>query len=505
MSKIKKPYYICLITIVSLLNFMLIFNNNVWCDEAFVMNACKLNFRELTDYIYNVDMRPPVYLYSAKLFSMLFGLSVPALKFFSFIPAVLSMILGATVIDKNWGNGKLYTGTIFILLMGLAPITITKNIEISMYSWTAFCIVASAVFAYNIVFKNAKKSDWFLFVLYALGAATTHYYAVLVEIFIYLFLYIALLIKDKKNIKQCLFSAFATILCYTPILPFFFHQFGAASDLFWIKKTNLGTILQALRMPFQGENRFTFTSEFTMIFWALIIGTFMYLLITSASDFIEKKKTNKDFLFAIACILVIACFLASCLILSKLLRPLFVNRYMYVTIGLLWLYIAIVFGKLLTEKLAAPMCLGLVLCFIMFSYPTLMDREYNTGTDDTTTYLNNAMSEKDILINNIEECMNWNLDYYFPEHETYLNIDLDEFYKNESFDFTTLDTTAWYLSDKGLDIPSEVLESANLSCEVVTSDGLVPVDVDTIDELENIITYNIDSYYYFTIFKITKN
>lgn len=488
MCKRKKIYYILLISAVFLLNFILIFNNNVWCDEAFVMNACKLNFKELTQYIYNVDMRPPVYLFAAKIFSLLFGLNVPVLKFFSLIPAILAMILGATVIDKNWGNGKPFTSTIFILLMGLAPISTTKNIEISMYSWTAFCIVCSAVYAYNIVCYEGKKKDWFIFIISALGAASTHYYAVLVEIFIYLFLYISLLLKDKNNIRKCIISALATIVCYIPILPFFFHQFGVAKDTFWISESNLGTMLEALRLPFEGENRFLFTSEFTMIFWILIFSSFLLILFNIYHSFENKNEINQDNLFAVLCLLVIISFLICCFILSKLIRPLFINRYMFVTVGLLWLYISIVFGKIIEEKFSIPLCLGLIICFVIFSYPTLLDREYNTGTDNTVIYLNSELKENDILINNIEECANWCLNYYFPEHDSYLNCDEDSFYKNELYDFSKLTSTAWYLCNGEIDISDEIIEKENLVIEKINGDNI----------------YNIDNYYYFNLYKITK-
>lgn len=503
MKKIKSIYYITLITFVTLINIILIFNNNVWCDEAFVMNACKLNFKELITFILENDMRPPVYLLAAKLFSLVFGLSVPVLKFFSIIPSILAMFLGATAIDKNWGNGKLYTGSIFILLMGLAPITLTKNIEISMYSWTTFFIVCSAVFAYNIVCDGQKKKDWIIFIISALGAATTHYYAVLAEIFIYFFLFVALLLKDRHNIKSCLFASIFTIIGYLPILPFFFHQFGVAKDTFWIKKTDFSTILSALRLPFQGENTFTFTSEFTMIFWALILGSCIHLITICVKNMINKEKLNSTILFPVLCIFVISSFLISCLILSNIIRPLFVNRYMYVVISLLWLYVAIVFGSTLSERTEKKICIGLIICFIIFSFPTIIEREYNTGTDKAVEYLNKEMSEGDILINNIEECMNWSLNYYFPEHEAYLDRDINEFYKNESFDFSSLNTTAWYLCNGTLEISEDTLESENLSCEVLTADGFVPVNLK--EEIKGKIVYNLDNYYYFYIYKITKN
>ena len=397
-------------------------------------------------------------------------------------------VLGATVVDKNWGNGKYYTGTIFIILMGLAPITLTKNIEISMYSWTMFCVTCSVIYAYNIICNGEKKKAWVIFIISALGAAGTHYYAVLVEIFIYLFLYITLLIKDSKNIKKCIVSAIITIIGYIPILPFFFHQFGVAKDTFWITETNLGTILYALRLPFEGENIFIFSSEFTALFWTLIIGSFIHLFTIVFSSWSKKQTLDKTHVFALLCMLVIACFLGSCLILSKLIRPLFIGRYMYVAVGLVWLYLAIVFGKILEEKLAAPMLLGLIICFVLFGYNLLLDREYNTGTDATVSYLDSVMQDDDILINNFEECANWCLEYYFPEHESYLNCDEDSFYKNELYDFSLLDSTAWYLCKGELDIPEEIIEKENL----------------IIEPIENLRIFDIDKYYHFYIYKITK-
>lgn len=509
MNKIKKWYYLILITIITLLNLILVFNNNVWCDEAFVMNACKLDFPELIQYIYTTDMRPPVYLLAAKLFSMIFGLSVPALKIFSLIPAVLAMILGATVVDRNWGNGKLYTGSIFIILMGLAPITITKNIEISMYSWTAFFIVCSAIYAYNIVCNGNKKKDWIIFIISALGAATTHYYAVLTEIFIYLFLYIALLLLDKKNLKRCFLSAGVTILCYLPILPFFFHQIGIAKDTFWIKETNLGTMLSALRLPIEGENTFTFTGESTMFFWIFVFGIFFRLIINCIKSYIEKKELDKTSVFAVLCLLVILCFLFGCLVLSNLIRPLFVRRYMYVEIGLLWLYVAIVFGSKISQKTEQTICLGFIFCLFIFGYPSILNREYNTGTEQVVSYLDELMDKDDILINNMEECANWCLNYYFPEQEAYLDCDTDEFYKNELFDFSKLDTTAWYLCRGKLEIPKEVIEKENLRIEEMidkeTFEKLSESGVyDNLEEDDAYNEYNIDRYYYFSIYKITK-
>lgn len=70
----------------------------------------------------------------------------------------------------------MYVGTSFILLTGLSPMGMTKNIEITIYSWVMFWVVCSIVLAYEIYFCPISKKKCVAFVVCTLGAASTHYY-----------------------------------------------------------------------------------------------------------------------------------------------------------------------------------------------------------------------------------------------------------------------------------------------------------------------------------------
>ena len=136
----QNRYYIALISGIALVNILLIFNNNVWCDEAFILNACRYNIKELLIYIAKYDMRPPLYLVCIKIWSLIFGIGVPQFKIFSIIPTILVLIVGIRFIECDLYGSKKYIATIYALLTGLSPIGLTKNIEITIYSW-AFCFV----------------------------------------------------------------------------------------------------------------------------------------------------------------------------------------------------------------------------------------------------------------------------------------------------------------------------------------------------------------------------
>lgn len=476
-------YYIVLIGVIFALNFCLIFNNNVWCDEAFVLNACRLNgFKELFKYIAYQDMRPPLYLIGAKLYTCIVGVSVPALKIFSLIPTFLTMLLGATKIHKNFGNDKVYVGTSFILLTGLSPMGMTKNIEITIYSWVMFWVVCSIVLAYELYFYPTSRKKWGAFVLCALGAAATHYYGVLTEIFIYLFLFIALVIKNRKLLAKCIIISIITIVCYVPILPFFYYQFTTAKKNFWIRSTDIYTLLSSIRAPFEGENAFKFCNDFTALFWILVIGMQVYVIYTFLNE--KKKRTTIIYFYTLCCI-TMALFLICGFILSRLIRPLYIDRYFYVMVGVLWLVISIS-AEIYVENVK-QFCLyvGMILCMFVFAYPSMLDREYSSETKELVAFIDENISTTDIFINNIEECANWEIEYYFPNHKTYLNRDEGIYYKDSKFDFSTLETTAWYICSGELDISQDILDENNLKCQWIRSGEF-------------------DHYYYFDIYKISK-
>lgn len=479
----QNRYYIALISGIALVNILLIFNNNVWCDEAFILNACRYNIKELLIYIAKYDMRPPLYLVCIKIWSLIFGIGVPQFKIFSIIPTILVLIVGIRFIECDLYGSKKYIATIYALLTGLSPIGLTKNIEITIYSW-AFCFVTcSAIYAYKAC-KNTSKKNMVFFVLFSLLSSATHYFALVAVAYMYVFLFVFLIYKNKCYIKNCIYMILFTILGYLPILPFFLYQFGIAKKTFWITKVDIFTMLSSLRMPFEGENAFKFTNEFTMFFIILGASALVFCLQHIIESKSSKKALDSDIVFCLCICGILLLFLLTAYIISKVIRPLYVTRYFYNVTGLYWLLLSIMSERMLKSK--SFFMIGLILTMFIFAYPQVYHREYATETKNSVAYLQSLVQPSDIFINNKEECASWVLNYYFPDNETFINCSEGIYYKDYIFDFSSLNRTAWYLCNGDFDLDENILESNHLTCEEYG-------------------TINLDNYYYFTLYKISAN
>jgi uncharacterized membrane protein len=184
------------------------FSIGVDWDEAFTYNLVTRN--NLLGIVKGTasDVHPPLFYFIAKFFS-LFGKSVPILRLSSISGAVFSMVLGATLVRKNWG---IYTATIFNFVMALAPRILYYNLDIRMYSWSMAFTLGSALFAYEIM-KSLDSSethfrDWFGLVLMSLGGVYTQYFTLVTIVGIYFSLLIYILLFSRKTwrhyLVQCL-------------------------------------------------------------------------------------------------------------------------------------------------------------------------------------------------------------------------------------------------------------------------------------------------------------
>lgn len=70
-------------TILSLFSISLIFNNNVWFDEAYTLSLIQHNYSEVIE-ILKSDMHPPLYFISLKFFCEIFGYSILVTKIFRY-------------------------------------------------------------------------------------------------------------------------------------------------------------------------------------------------------------------------------------------------------------------------------------------------------------------------------------------------------------------------------------------------------------------------------------
>ena len=68
--------------VLSLFSLTLIFNDNIWFDEAYTLSLIQHNYSDIIN-ILKSDMHPPLYFLSLKTFCSIFGYSITTTKIFS--------------------------------------------------------------------------------------------------------------------------------------------------------------------------------------------------------------------------------------------------------------------------------------------------------------------------------------------------------------------------------------------------------------------------------------
>ncbi len=369
-KKIKKSDLLInmLIVFITILYISLIFNDSLWADEAYTMYLLKMNFGDIVKAT-AMDVHPPLYYFIAKLFTIILGYSVTIVKLASIMPVVLTMLFVKNKAKKIFKENANLITVMFILLIGLSPRAISMSVELRMYTWAMFFVTCSGIYAYELYKNPQNRKVLVLFILSGLAASYTHYYAALTECIIYLFLIINLLVSSRKNWKTCLIFSGVTIIGYLPWLPTFIKQFTRVRGEWWLTTFNSESILSALKYLFNGD----FVNIYLILVATLFVG-----VITS----IKSKKEDNDIWFAVTAILSFILTVAIGCIVSKLIRPVFVERYMYPAAGLFFLGLSIVICKSDYKNLARDILIGLIAINVVFTYSAEYKKEYKTGTED---------------------------------------------------------------------------------------------------------------------------
>lgn len=160
------------------------------------------------------DVHPPLYYMLVMGAMKIFGENIFVAKMVSVAGGIATALLGITLVRKRWG---VKTAILFLPVAGLAPQIIFYNLNLRMYSWMTFFVFAAGLFAYEIISTN-KKVWWGLFTLVSLGGVYTQYFAVVPLTFIYLFLLVYYIFKDKTQLKRWVVCSIITVVGYLPWL-----------------------------------------------------------------------------------------------------------------------------------------------------------------------------------------------------------------------------------------------------------------------------------------------
>lgn len=400
------------------MNFIRIFDNNFWGDEAFTINLVRHSVPEIIRRT-AADVHPPLYYLFVKLMFSIAGGQGWAYHLVSLIPCAIIIIFALTVIWKRFGGS---VSIIFITLACLSNNAVKYNVEVRMYSWGALFVLLSFYYFYDILNDNRTRS-YVLFVISSLAAAYTHYYCLISVVFFYVTLMIYSLLK-KENLKKVIIVYAVTIVGYLPWFFIMLQSMLKRVGSYWI--STIPTLEESIK--------YIFSDQFPFWIWILIVILMVIVLfyetgILKISDKHEKRYSIRLDIASARCSSILVWIFAGVLsvfgtvgfgiIISKLVRPFYTLRYIYPVSIIAWLLLGIMVSRLKGKKLYVIIFVLLMLSIFIPDYRKTYTNEKNMNTKlETTLESTTEIAVEDVILTN-QSHIEWTIaECYYPGVET---------------------------------------------------------------------------------------
>ena len=380
-EKNLNKFNIGLIVLIAIAPLLLCFNSNLWFDEAYSVGLVRQPWENLFISAIN-DVHPILYYVLLKLYSLIFGNSVIALRIFSVIPVVILAIFSFVKIRKEFGDRVSFY---FNLLLLILPVTMHYGSQIRMYSLAMLFVVITAVYAY-LAYKNNKKKDWVIFAIASICSAYTHYFA-LFTIGIINILLLFFIIKEKKELKKRWFIyAVIQIILYIPGILIFLLQATRVAGGFWISVNYPDIITQIIEFFFLDS----INSGLPSIFGLFIV---IYMILRVHKLYLEDRKKIRPVTIA----LTTAGLVILVTLLISFVRAVFIPRYMLPMLGLFIFAFAYVLSIEKSRLIKIIICAGLI-SLTIWNGITLWNKSYSAENKVPIDAVKSEIQPNDIFV-----------------------------------------------------------------------------------------------------------
>lgn len=400
-NNIKKVLYYAVPVILFLWCAQTVFNNSIWLDEAFSLSIIKQSF---IDIVKNtaIDVHPPLYYIILKIIVSVVGESriIYVSKLVSMVPIIILIIISYKEISKLLGKKVAFLFNILILGM---PQIMRYGIEIRMYSLGMLFVTLVYISCIKWRRENTYR-ELYKMAIFALLSAYTHYFALVSVACIYGVIILEIIIrKDWKNLKAIFFSIFIIFIFYLPWLIILTKQLLTVKESYWIGEITKNTLKAFFQYPYTIEGSNALTNIIAII-----------LLIS----IIPIRNTNNK--IAIYGFLVPIGTIAIGVIASKLIRPIFISRYMVCGLGCLWLAVAIKISAILKKEYMYSVVVAIVIGVTICNNYNLIEKEklYKDEQLKLISYMD-SLNENDIIIFDSHQLQRI-VAYYYPNIKTYV-------------------------------------------------------------------------------------
>lgn len=457
MNKKRTVFVLLLIMAFTVMYISLIFNKNIWTDEAYTMELVRENsFWGIVQSTAN-DVHPPLYYLIVKCFVLLFGDAFPIYKIVSVIPMVLTMALAFTHIRPWWGE---QAAILFVVMVNAIPCVLEYAVQMRMYSWALFFVTWAGLGAYGMCTQEDQQAWRHCCIQLAAASLLgcyTHTYAMLSCVCIYLVLFVHALRQGITNkrwilLKGCLLSGSAVAVCYLPWLVVLIRQTMNRIENYWIEPVTWQVV--------RGYPEFLFASR-------LPGSTAMYLILCGVAMLMcigwcrKGDREDKGGMAALAMLAIPVMTAVIGIAVSVLVTPFFIARYLLPCMGLLALFLALAFHR---KPGQIQILLGIFGIFMVLnSYQENYEAEYHGAhTDELLAYMEEHLGQGDLIVYNFED-YGFIYNIYFPDRVEFL----------EDVDFADDFDSIWYFDSCVTPwLATQVLEQYGLEKEFVMVTGI---------------------------------
>ncbi len=323
-----------------------------WYDEAYTAGMIIRDFSEIFE-ITSQDVHTPFYYCVLKLFVKACGGTLQSIKYFSLLFFMGYILLGSKICRKYF-NRKIEF--FWLILSCFMPAMVIQSTGGRMYTFALFWVTLSAYLAYSLYYKE-NWGKWCAFVVTTIISVYIHTFSMLEMVVIYLLFIVAVLRKKRyKTFRNILIAGVIVSCSYIPWLLVLFKQFSrwAGWESGWSNTIN----------PFSIHSIWDYLSEwFSSIEGpqpiVICVGLFVFVLsgIYAVKYIIEQKNIMPALGLIVALIV-----LGMAVLVTILIVPCFLGRYLFPLAGCVWLFTAVGIYRMRKTWIQALLIIAVLLC-----------------------------------------------------------------------------------------------------------------------------------------------
>lgn len=384
----------------------------------------------------------------------------------------LFLVICATIIERRFGK---VTAMILATSSVILPATCIANLEVRMYSWAYFFVFMSFIALYDIL-KSESLKFYISFMIFSLCAAYTHYYALLMVAFFYVVLIIHAIFT--KRWKKTFTIVVLTILAYLPWLGILYGSFKRTSENWWLE--SVPSLVACVTYIFGN-------STMVKLFIFLVVGYLIKVLevwefrtAISPAKILRKDllviegfkgKFNVELWWILSGIFCCVGTIAIGEIMSYVIRPFLVLRYLVPLVSIMWIIMGVVIRKFKYGNIIGILLVSYLLYSFMPNYISTYKYEKKIDKNLEDFLEEVEIIDGDIILTNHANIL-FLLDYYYPNIvRKYITDDsiIEEVIVNEEFEKVYL----FLNSDTSEEVLESIGEAIRSNLVKVSADGLV--------------------------------